>query len=255
MEKRWVMCESQKWVCPHIVHLDRSVTTLTETFSSLINKITDWNTELNNDAQAIINALKQTLSLEDLKRTIADSTHWILEKQNAMMIEIQTLRKDVEKLQKDDLTWLYRREKYTQDFANLKKNLIENGKNFSCAVIDIDNFKKINDTHSHAGWDKVLQYLAEVLKTKFWVKHVYRYWWEEFMILYKGCKEKLEKWLNEVLNFLHSAHAKNRLSIQLTFSGWITECAVDDTSDSLFNKADRLMYQVKHNGKNRVITG
>lgn len=253
-KERWIPCEKQPWVCPHIVHLDKSVIELTRTFWLLIESITNWNADLTKDAEAIISALKNTFSIEELKRTISDSTQWILERQTAMMSEIDTLKQNVEKLQKDDLTWLYRRERYTEDFTNLKNNLLEKQEKFSCAVIDVDNFKKINDTHTHTGWDKVLQYLAEVLKRKFWDKNIYRYGGEEFMILYKWSKATLEKWLNEVLEFLHNPISRKSMKIPITFSWGVTECTLNDTSDSLFKRADALMYEVKHNGKNRVLT-
>ncbi len=254
MEKRGIPCEKQSWVCTHMVHLNKSVIELTQVFWSLVETITSWNADVTEHTDAIKKALQETLSIEELKETIENSTRWIIENQAIMMEEISELKATVEKLKKDELTWLYRREKYAEDFANFKKNLLENGERFSCAVIDVDNFKKINDTYTHTGWDKVLQYLAEVLQRKFWEKNIYRYWWEEFMILYKWSKAILEKWLNEVLEFLHNPISRTSMKIQITFSWWVTECALNDTPDSLFKKADNLMYQVKHNGKNRVLT-
>lgn len=258
--QRWTLCEKQEWVCPHITRLDRSVVKLTESFQSLVTHITQWNQELTDDARQIMDILTKTLSINELKVAIQHSTNWILDKQAAMMDEIeklkqnvQTLEENIEELEKDHLTGVYTRHRYTKDFWELKENFLQKDEIFSCAVIDIDNFKKINDTHTHSWWDKILKYLANVLTTKFWVDNVYRYGWEEFIILHKWKKEKLHKGLNEVLDFLHHPTSKPPLNIQLTFSGWVKECKHDDTSKSLFDGADRTMYKVKQNGKNRVI--
>lgn len=252
-EKRIEICNNAPWMCPHIIHLNKSLGELTISFQAVITKITTGDSDLTEDAQKIIAVLQETLPIEDLKASIKEITDWLLQKQQAMMWEIQRLQEDVEELGKDHLTGLYTRHRYAKDFLTLQQKFIETNEEFSCAVIDVDNFKKINDTCSHIEWDKVLKYLARILTVKFWNQYVYRYGWEEFIILYKWKKENLYKWLNEVLDFLNSPPERRTIKTQFTFSWWVTIYHQDDTSASLFERADRLMYKGKHNWKNQVI--
>lgn len=89
-----------------------------------------------------------------------------------------------EKLQRDQLTWLFNRHRYQKDFNTLLNWLLKEKRHFSCVVIDIDKFKLINDNYNHLVWDTVLRYLAIFLVKEFWENWIYRFWWEEFLILF-----------------------------------------------------------------------
>lgn len=244
------ICDEKKWVCPHIVNLDKSVKDLAEWVQLIVEQISSWN--ITHDAEQILTSLQLNIPIEELKSLIQSLSNEIISKQNIMIQKIQTLQENIEELEKDHLTWVYTRHRYQRDFWNLKQSLIEKKSPFSCAVIDIDNFKIINDTYSHLWWDNALKYLTEILKLQFWDQCIYRYGGEEFIILYKWNKEKLYKWLSKVLDFLNQKNIKRSINFSITFSWWITECKIDDSYESIFQRADELMYKAKRNGKNQI---
>jgi len=83
-----------------MVHLNKSVIELTQVFWSLVETITSWNADVTEHTDAIKKALQETLSIEELKETIENSTRWIIENQAIMMEEISELKATVEKLKK-----------------------------------------------------------------------------------------------------------------------------------------------------------
>lgn len=250
MEKKDAFCEIQKNVCPHIVKLNTSIELLVQNIESMVLQAEKW--EIEKNAEEIIRSLTLEIPIEELKSVIQRLTTGIIEQQNNMIQTIEALQEDIKELEKDHLTGLYTRQRYEKDFTKLKKGLVEKNKWFSIGVIDIDNFKEINDTHGHIWWDQALKYIAEILKTKFWTQHVYRYGGEEFIILYTAGKSKLYKWLCEVLDFLHQKNLKRHIKFNITFSWGVTEAQWSDTHEILFQRADSLMYQAKRNGKNQV---
>lgn len=250
MEKKEVICEIQKNVCPHIVKLNASIELLAKRIESIMQQAENGKIEEN--AEEIMKSLTLEIPIEELKMVIERLTTGIIEQQNNMIQTIEALQEDIKELEKDHLTGLYTRQRYEKDFEKFQKGFVEKNKWFSLGVIDIDNFKEINDTHGHIGWDQALKYIAEILKTKFWTHHVYRYGGEEFIILYTGWKNKLYKWLLEVLDFLHQKNLKRHIKFNITFSWWVTEAQRNDTHEVIFQRADALMYRAKRNGKNQV---
>lgn len=141
----------------------------------------------------------------------------------------------------DSLTNVYNRRAYdTLDLKN--KDVI--------AVVDIDFFKKINDTYGHEVGDIILRSLASILKK---YSKTYRYGGEEFVLTFKDydyykCVAELENLRKEVQN--HTFIAKN-YEIQLTIS--IGVCMVTNSKFGAFEMADNRLYKAKQTGRNKVI--
>jgi diguanylate cyclase len=157
-------------------------------------------------------------------------------------------------LQTDQLTWLNNRHKYNKEFSLLLSKFQETSYVFSCAVLDIDDFKKVNDTYWHNIWDAVLKHLAKQLLKFLESNYVYRFWWEEFLILYPGSKDELAIIINKILDFLNRSklNYNKTIHIPLTFSWWITNYVQWDNVDTIYERADKLMYKAKKEWKNRV---
>jgi diguanylate cyclase len=123
---------------------------------------------------------------------------------------------------------------------------------------DIDGFKGINDRYGHRAGDKVLVVVAESLAggirgTDF----VARYGGEEFVMLLPGTS--LENGV-AIANQMREAIAQTGFHfrgapVSVTISCGITELQEGDTSDEVFDRADRAMYQAKDGGRNRVVSG
>ena len=124
-------------------------------------------------------------------------------------------------------------------------------------MLDVDHFKRFNDTHGHAAGDAVLKAFAEVFTANIRAEDIAcRYGGEEFTIILpdttvKGACDRAES--------IVSAIAELKLQIaQQTFDGFSVSIGVafypgdGDTSEQLLQRADSALYDAKHNGRNQV---
>jgi diguanylate cyclase (GGDEF)-like protein len=94
----------------------------------------------------------------------------------------------------------------------------------SIAVLDIDDFKKINDTYWHWNWDNILRNLALVLESFFWKDEfsVFRKWWEEFVILseidYSIFRKRLKKFFEILKNKEIKRDSNNEIPISFSWA-------------------------------------
>jgi len=216
-------------------------------FNSETKLLTTWE-ECDNIKIVISKLIEIILSQKESNQ----DTIWKLKDEKEKAIE---LNKDLiiknEFLQKDKLTWLPNRYKFETDFEKLQKEFEKNWKIFSFSILDIDNFKGINDTYWHLMWDKVLEFFPNFLIKNLndeW-ENIYRFWWEEFVILMEENKIDMTKKLSEILLKLHktviTSKIKKDLKIKFTFSGWVSQYWKNETFDSIFDKADDLLYVEK----------
>lgn len=122
-------------------------------------------------------------------------------------------------------------------------------------IIDIDNFKKINDTHGHSFGDLVLKKIAETLRKS--VKsydEVIRYGGEEFLVVLYRCNEQsLESVGNRLRNSIKRIKFPNHESLQVTVSIGCCTFKSDSKLQEIIEKADQALYRAKKEGKDRVI--
>ncbi|KAB2336496.1 diguanylate cyclase [Cytobacillus depressus] len=156
----------------------------------------------------------------------------------------------------DELTQVYNR-KFLQD--SMQKSLDEmkrNGKSFTVAVMDIDFFKKVNDTYGHLAGDRVLIGFAQFLKDHIRsTDTLFRFGGEEFIILFPAttdieAKEILKRLLQEFSKIVFS---ENDAQFSVTFSAGVymiidSEIAIPDA----IKIADSALYEAKKNGRARV---
>ena len=151
----------------------------------------------------------------------------------------------------DFLTNLYNR----RYFFNRINDFIKKYKNYVIAMIDIDNFKMINDTYGHDIGDIVLKHLATTLKNNTKGSDIVtRFGGEEFCIVLSNVNEK-----NAVSFFvkLQNLISKEKVTIKndtikYTISIGITIKDKKEDIEVLLKEADEALYKAKNNGKNRV---
>ncbi len=126
------------------------------------------------------------------------------------------------------------------------------------AMLDIDNFKKLNDSLGHDAGDAALIHLTSVIKDTLRPQDtVGRFGGEEFIILLPDTPlddaqraiVRLQRELTKRF-FLHDND-----KVLITFSAGVTEMRQDDTQPTVTKRADEAMYAAKQTGKNRVVTG
>ncbi len=155
----------------------------------------------------------------------------------------------------DALTGLYNRRHFDhtveREFLRSKRY----GRNLSIAILDIDFFKKINDTYGHLCGDYVLKEVAYLILDNFRKTDiVFRYGGEEFVILLTETAleqtviplERLRKTIEEQL------FSYNNQQIKVTVSVGAAQNTTESVNDFL-NNADKALYKAKNSGRNKVI--
>ncbi len=124
-------------------------------------------------------------------------------------------------------------------------------------ILDLDDFKAINDTHGHIAGDKILIFIANILKkTLRDGDKIFRYGGEEFILILNRIDAiHCMKIATRILNLI----SKNKLiykgnSLNVTVSMGTTILHKDDSPDDIVARADKALYRAKENGKNRIYT-
>ncbi|MEA5416969.1 GGDEF domain-containing protein [Synechococcus sp. BA-132 BA5] len=161
----------------------------------------------------------------------------------------------------DPLTGLHNRRHITQQLVNLVNQSLRENIHFSVALLDIDWFKRINDTFGHQGGDLVLRDFAKALKRSCRSYDlVGRYGGEEFMLsLLHADSDQLAQRLLRLRNELCTCPVQYQNdAIPMTFSAGIAstkELGGLLTVDALINLADRRLYEAKQQGRNCIVIG
>ncbi len=126
---------------------------------------------------------------------------------------------------------------------------------FGLLFIDIDDFKKVNDTYGHLVGDEVLKIIAKTIQENIGIDdYVGRWGGEEFIVILKNPTIKeLEAQAEKIRVLCQNSEIKqqgNRISVTVSIGGAMFEDV--DTSETIVDRADRLMYKSKSLGKNKV---
>ena len=151
----------------------------------------------------------------------------------------------------DPLTKIYNRHGL---FEHYHKNLLRNSEiEFAIMMIDIDDFKQINDTHGHDIGDKVLRRFSNILQDKVTQNDIIaRYGGEEFIII-RRCDD-IKAFSEGLLKSVREGQiTADEHVIYFTISIGSTEINKSFTLDENIKKADTAMYQAKNSGKDKVV--
>ncbi|MFZ5437758.1 MAG: GGDEF domain-containing protein [Patescibacteria group bacterium] len=171
---------------------------------------------------------------------------------------------------KDFLTQLPNRQALEGDYQDFiqRRRSEDNNQEFSLIVVDIDDFKKVNDEHGHLAGDMVLKFVADSLqKLCRRTDGVYRYGGEEFVIIAHGNEEEIEKLMVRILEFFRTteidleelSHGQGKrfknLKLRKTVSlGAISSKRVSNLNfANHFDLADVALYSAKEGGRNQYI--
>lgn len=173
------------------------------------------------------------------------------------------LFKEMERLSITDvLTGLFNRRYFYEALQKEIERVKRYGAFFSIVLMDIDNFKKVNDEYGHLAGDRVLQVIADILRRSLRkVDVIARYGGEEFILLLPNTtKEEADSIANRIREevsrtiFECTSLEGSQIVCPVTISGGITTCPDDFMDpDRLLSAADKAMYKAKALGKNRII--
>lgn len=158
-------------------------------------------------------------------------------------------------LERDELTGVGNR-RYLTHMLTIEKNRSDRtGAAFAVAMLDLDFFKKVNDTYGHPAGDKMLKTFALVAQDGLRrIDYFGRYGGEEFMLIMSetplaGAQIKADRLR---INVEHTRHPEIDPALIQTVSIGIAEYRRGETIDDVQQRADKALYKAKANGRNRV---
>ena len=170
--------------------------------------------------------------------------------------KLQILTEQLERQAKEDpLTTLYNRRHFDAVLEEAYSKSQRYGNPMSVMICDIDNFKRVNDTFSHAVGDEVLVRVAQIFKDTIRESDtVARYGGEEFVVLYPetllgAALPVCERLRSAVENHpWHEVHAE----LHVTISVGVCDDTTLGSGETMVARADDKLYEVKRNGKNHI---
>ncbi len=166
---------------------------------------------------------------------------------------------------KDGLTGLYNRRYFDEQITNELNRAKRYHSNVSFLVLDIDHFKKVNDTHGHLNGDQILKELARIIcESARKIDVAVRYGGEEFVIILPETDingamviaERLRKKIENHPFRLIASDLETPQEIHITVSIGVSQALPSSkiTAQELIEQGDRAMYTAKKTGRNKVVS-
>lgn len=156
-------------------------------------------------------------------------------------------------LQVDQVFHTYKRQVHHENSGNFPES------GFTCAILDIDHFKRVNDNYGHLAGDKILSELGNIINTPglFRATDILgRYGGEEFMIILSGSNANTA--ILPIKRLCQQIRANKFIldsgtEINVTVSIGLSQAAPDDCEfNSIFRRADQALYIAKSSGRDRI---
>ncbi|MHB1111215.1 MAG: GGDEF domain-containing protein, partial [Devosia sp.] len=197
-------------------------------------------------------------------RRMQDANHQLEQKLEASREEIADLQRDLDDVRReamlDPLTKIFNRKYFDEGLVKAFANANTGNGPLCLMLLDIDNFKRFNDTWGHQTGDQVLRLVAMTLKSNIKGKDmVARYGGEEFAAILP--QTDLEGAIIVADNIRKAIQAKELLKRstneklgRITASFGVAAFKPGDTPSTLIERADRCLYAAKHAGRNKVVS-
>jgi len=152
----------------------------------------------------------------------------------------------------DALTKLMNRQAFDKEYSQIESALKSNKQHLSLLMIDIDNFKKINDKHGHLSGDKVLIEVASILNDHLRKGDILARWGgEEFCFLLPDTEIEAARKVAERIR--KTIELESILGERVTVSIGVAERDEEQSQSEHISEADKNLYQAKNSGKNKVM--
>lgn len=181
-------------------------------------------------------------------------------KQRTIDLEIAN-RKLKDMAERDSLTNLYNRRYTEKQFLKIQ-DLCERGQDaIAMVLLDLDFFKKVNDTYGHLAGDECLKVMAQVLSSHFKrdVDLLCRYGGEEFVLVLPMCNSlNVEEHLNQfrtrlAKQIITDPATQNSFSVTVSIGALIADASYNASLDVWLKQADENLYKAKDRGRNCVV--
>lgn len=153
----------------------------------------------------------------------------------------------------DQMTGLYNHRTFYEELDSAIEKYLHSKAEFCLAIIDIDNFKHINDLYGHDCGDVVIKNLANTIKTNCKTGDMaFRYGGEEFAIIFTNKKLGEAKNILEKILKVFSESKYEFTNNVITFSAGVSKYTELSNREAFFTFVDKLMYSAKKNGRNQI---
>jgi diguanylate cyclase (GGDEF)-like protein/putative nucleotidyltransferase with HDIG domain len=200
--------------------------------------------------RGVLASFEDVTSLEEKKVELSDT----LNKLRRSSDEIRRQNQELQRLAtRDPLTSCLNRRSFFEHFENHWSSALRYNHPLSCVMVDIDNFKSINDTHGHRVGDQVLQKVAAILQSAARESDVVcRYGGEEFAILLPHTE--LDTGARAAERFRAALEATPLHDMTVTASLGLSALSMGPPDpQGLLDQADKALYVAKRNGRNQVV--
>jgi len=266
---------SRRYIADREAELTELVRILRDAIALLTGSSTDFNSSLISTSQRF-GQLAQLDDLRELKRRLVSEVSTLRqaveEKQRrddetfaSLNLRVEVLQvklmKAEEEASLDSLTRVPNRRSFDRTLRRMTAHARQSKIALTLAMLDVDGFKRINDTHGHPVGDRVLLCAAMRLgKSLRQSDFVARYGGEEFaVILNDATVDEVQVRLTKVVadigskSFEYDAGSEMR-TVRFTLSCGATELATGDSDEDLLKRADDALYEAKRKGRGLVIT-
>ena len=216
-----------------------------------------------NDLRRIKDEMRR--EMEQIRSTIKEKQQRDEQRLEALAREVEGLRVDFQKAKQasmtDGLTGVFNRAAFDRQLAKRIDHHLLSATPFCLLMIDIDNFKQINDTYGHQVGDRVILAVAQecqglIRKDDF----LARYGGEEFTLILPNTSlrhglKKAKAMCKTIANARYSVDTPtSRATMSFTVSIGVSAYQPHDTAESCIERADKALYEAKHLGKNRAVS-
>lgn len=261
-----------------LIEAKNSFKTMISTFVDRLGHMSDSSGNYQNKIGNYAEKLSETediLQINELLENLMKDTHTmqaeIVRSRETLLQQRESVETSQEKIRKlqaelsqlseavrvDQLTGVLNRRGLDEAIVKEISRAKRSDSKLSIAFLDIDNFKKLNDTYGHNVGDTALQLLAKTIEATVRPTDVVsRFGGEEFVILLPGTD--IEQAVNTVMRLQRALTkqffmANNERQL-ITFSAGVALFKKNETETAVLSRADQAMYLAKKTGKNRVMT-
>lgn len=238
-------------------HLD-TATNCTQTFGESLEKVNEQLGRISDPQQASAVIEK----IIEASQRMAENTRRLEQRLDDSREQICELRENLEAVRAesmtDALTGLANRKLFDRTLADAIENAHTSGEHLSLLMMDIDHFKRFNDTYGHLAGDGVLRLVAAAMKASVKGRDlVARYGGEEFSaILPATCDQAARTVAEQIRQAVMSKELIKKSSGEslgnVTLSIGAATLAEGEDSEQLISRADSYLYAAKRNGRNQV---
>jgi diguanylate cyclase len=203
-----------------------------------------------------VKVLKQVVHERQKQETV--QTVQLSERVSILQQKLQRAR---EEASLDGLTGIANRRSFDQALQHWVDEHQATEQPFALALLDLDDFKKINDGFGHQVGDQILAYTGQELARSFRVgDFIARYGGEEFVILLDGIRlHESEARMSKLIQQVAATRVECRkgdepCTVSFTMSCGVAEYALGEKPEDLISRADAALYEAKMKGKNRAVS-